>query len=153
MASPSFDIPATEKVRKVLLELDDTASTVEPERIKCTSCQKWVFMEEKYGLKNWAVHKSACNNNLKYTISYHVNCLSAHPSLSPADIVKALGRKLYFFCDIQFKCFLNPHLVECATCDQRIVLDPNVDYDIQAWLLHKKYCQPYVSLNLFLSFH
>jgi len=155
VANPSFVVPRTENVRKVLLELDDTTSTVESLRIKCISCQQWVFLEEKYSLKSWAAHKSACNNNFEYIISYHPNCLSTHPhpSSSPTDIVKALERKLYFFCDIQFKCFLDPHLVECVTCGQRIVLNPDVDYDVQTWLLHKKYCQPYVSLGLFLYFH
>jgi len=81
VANPSFVVPRTEKVRKVLLELDDTTSTVESLRIKCTSCQQWVFLEEKYSLKSWAAHKFACNNNLEYIISYHPNCLSAHPSL------------------------------------------------------------------------
>lgn len=150
VANRSFVVPRTEKVRKVLLELDDTASTVESERIKCRSCQQWVPLEQRYSLKGWAAHKSACNNNLEYIISYHVCCLLAHSVLSPTDIERTLERKLYFFCDIQFKRFLDPHSVECAACGRGIALNPDVDYDIETWLSHKKDCQPCVSLNLLL---
>ncbi|KAF5362215.1 hypothetical protein D9756_002309 [Leucocoprinus leucothites] len=126
VATLPFIVPRTEKVRKALLELDDTAEAVESEQIKCKTCQQWVPLEKKYSLKAWATHKSACNNNL-----------------NPADIEKALERKLYFLCDTQFKSFLDPHSVECAACNQRILLKPDAEYDTEKWLSHKKSCQTY----------
>ncbi|KAJ3563753.1 hypothetical protein NP233_g8743 [Leucocoprinus birnbaumii] len=124
VATLPFVVPRTEKVRKALLELDDTAGEVELEQIKCKTCQQWVPLEKKYSVKDWATHKSACNNNM-----------------NPSDLEKTLERKLYFLCDPQFKSFLSPHSIECVNCDQIITLNPEVDYDIERWVAHKKICQ------------
>jgi hypothetical protein len=61
-----FVVPRTENILKALLELDDTAEIIEPEQIKCKTCQQWVPLEKKYSLKCWIVHRSACCNNLRY---------------------------------------------------------------------------------------
>ncbi|KXN87444.1 hypothetical protein AN958_08875 [Leucoagaricus sp. SymC.cos] len=124
VAALPFDVPRTEKVRKALLEIDDTAEIVEPEQIKCKTCQQWVPLEKKYRIKDWTAHKSACRNNL-----------------IPVDIEKTLERKLFFLCDKQFKSFRSSSLIQCAVCNQDVALDTGVDYDLDKWLEHKKNCQ------------
>jgi hypothetical protein len=68
-----FAVPRTEKIRKVLLELDDSAETVEPERVKCKTCEQWVPLEKKYSVRAWSRHKGACRNNLKYVL-FNIHC-------------------------------------------------------------------------------
>ncbi|KAF7770394.1 hypothetical protein Agabi119p4_6368 [Agaricus bisporus var. burnettii] len=123
IATIPFIVPRTEKIRKVLLALDDSAETVEPDQVKCKTCQDWVPLEKKYSIRSWSRHKGACRSNQK-----------------PGDIEQTLERKLFFMCDAQFKNFRDKHTVECRACNEAVALKADPDYDLDLWLEHKKTC-------------
>ncbi|XP_006461831.1 hypothetical protein AGABI2DRAFT_118683 [Agaricus bisporus var. bisporus H97] len=123
IATIPFIVPRTEKIRKVLLALDDSAETVEPDQVKCKTCQEWVPLEKKYSIRSWSRHKGACRSNQK-----------------PSDIEQTLERKLFFMCDAQFKNFRDKHTVECRACNEAVALKADPDYDLDLWLEHTKTC-------------
>ncbi|KIY51840.1 hypothetical protein FISHEDRAFT_70339 [Fistulina hepatica ATCC 64428] len=111
----------TEEERKAILEGDSRAETVEPSRVLCRKCQRWIVLSysSSYNLNNWNRHQSSCGDAV------------------PSSRVTAAQGKIQLLNDPQVKSH-EPCSVECATCSERVALTD--DYNLGAWVAHKAKC-------------
>ncbi|KZP19375.1 hypothetical protein FIBSPDRAFT_828258 [Athelia psychrophila] len=109
--------------RQAILEADPNIQTLEPYKVLCKICQRWVKLSKSstYSAHNWDRHKRSCSDTV------------------PSSRVSAAQRKLKLVNDPQIKSF-DPHCVECALCREDVPLGHESEYNLAKWEEHKLQC-------------
>lgn len=145
-SSPSKSTRRTEKQRRAFLRDDPQTQEVEPQRVLCRACQKWIRLSTatNYALANWQCHKQRCRGSTPGTRP--VRRTPSKPSFSPGSRVATAERKIVLLNDPQVRT-CSPGHVQCGTCKSLVALDGEVDYELTKWTEHKEQCIPSVSLT------
>ncbi|KAH0836734.1 hypothetical protein J3R83DRAFT_8469 [Lanmaoa asiatica] len=139
--SPSRSPRRTEAQRRAILLDDPQIQEVEPQRVLCRTCKKWIKLSaiSNYASSNWKCHKNRCPGSNPAPRS--VRHTPSKPSFSPGSRVATAERKIILLNDPQVKaCW--PGQVECGTCKSVVALEGEVDYDLTKWTGHKEKCIP-----------
>ncbi|KAI9464747.1 hypothetical protein HD554DRAFT_2026280, partial [Boletus coccyginus] len=114
--------------RRAALRHDPLAQEVEPHRVHCRGCQKWIKLStiSEYTLNNWQIHKHRC------------------PDSPPGSRVATAERKILLLNDPQVLKVCSPGQVECCNCKRVVPLEGEVGYDLTKWIEHKQNCKPCV---------
>jgi hypothetical protein len=74
----SARIRRTEAKRIQILEDDVNCGEMEPHRVYCTSCEKWVNLgkQQTYALRPWEKHKTRCDQKQSVEPSYAIYLLN-----------------------------------------------------------------------------
>jgi len=70
LANSEIREPLTETEKEMILKSDFRAQVVEPHRILCKKCQKWINLGSKRQfahLSNWFVHQMWCHHSMYYS--------------------------------------------------------------------------------------
>jgi hypothetical protein len=123
LAQSERSVRRTESERQAILESDPRAEEVEPTKVLCKKCQKWIKLSGKqhFALAGWNSHQQRCSGAL------------------PSSRIATAERKLRIVNDSQAKAF-TVRSVECAACGSDIQLDGGSDYDLTKWEAHKAHC-------------
>lgn len=132
----------TEAERLAFLEADLCAEVIEPDRVLCKTCQKWIKCSntQKFALTNWRTHQRRCN---RAVYVFEPNGDPVVPDTfthRPSSRVAAAERKLKLVNDAQSNSFTT-NSVECVSCGHSITLGSESDYDLTHWNEHKAQCQ------------
>lgn len=141
--SPTRAVRRTEGQRRAFLRNDVQAQEVEPQRVLCRVCEKWIKLSAvcNYGAGNWLAHKQRCSPATP--VLRAPRRTPSKPSFSPSSRVATAERKIVLFNDAQVKVF-SPRRVQCGKCMSVVVLEGTVDYELTKWTEHKETCIPSV---------
>ncbi|KAF8553597.1 hypothetical protein OG21DRAFT_1510052, partial [Imleria badia] len=120
--------------RRAYLRDDPLAGEVEPRRVFCRGCQKWIRLASKtqYALFNWHTHRLRCRLTPKTL---------RRTDFSPGRRIATAARKSVLLNDPQVKDFATGR-VQCRTCKTVVDLEEDVDYELTKWTKHKETCIP-----------
>ncbi|CAK5267747.1 unnamed protein product [Mycena citricolor] len=109
--------------RKAILESDERAKTVLPDKVLCRKCDKWIRLAAKseYALSNWNAHQTSCGGAV---VSHRVAMAT---------------RKIQLVNDSQASSS-GPRHVDCRFCGITVELDGDADYTLTNWESHKQTC-------------
>lgn len=140
-SSPSRSIRRTEAQRHAVLLDDPQAQEVEPRRVLCRVCQKWIKLTSttKYALANWQTHRMRCPGPVP--APRFLGRTPSKPNFSPGSRVATAERKIVLLNDPQVRA-CSPAHVKCGTCKSVVALEGEVDYDLTKWTEHKEKCIP-----------
>jgi len=138
--SPTRPARKTEGQRKAFLRNDVQVQEVEPWRVLCRVCERWIKLSAtSYAANNWLAHKQRCSPATP--ILRAGRHTPSKPSFSPSSRVATAERKIVLFNDPQVKVF-SPRRVQCGNCMSVVVLEGTVDYELTKWTEHKETCIP-----------
>ncbi|KAG8221032.1 hypothetical protein J3R82DRAFT_2542 [Butyriboletus roseoflavus] len=140
-SSPSRSTRRTPAQRRAVFRNDPQAQEVEPRRVLCRACQKWIKLSgiSDYSLANWQSHKHRCCGSTPAPQS--VRRTPSKPNFSPSSRVATAERKIVLLNDPQVKACSAGH-VQCGTCKSVVALEGEVDYELTKWTEHKGKCIP-----------
>ncbi|KAF8141505.1 hypothetical protein EV363DRAFT_1308297 [Boletus edulis] len=140
-SSPSRSIRRTTAQRRAFLRDEPLAGEVEPHRVYCLECEKWIklSLHTEYAVSNWTLHKQRCPASS--TTARPVRCTPSKPNFSPGSRVATTERQIVLLNDPQVKRF-STRQVHCRSCKTVVALEGEVDYDLTRWTEHKVTCIP-----------
>lgn len=134
--------------RRAALRHDPLAQEVEPHRVHCRGCQKWIKLStiSEYTLNNWQIHKHRCPDSPS-ALQLPVRRTPSKPNFSPGSRVATAERKILLLNDPQVLKVCSPGQVQCCNCKRVVPLEGEVGYDLTKWIEHKQNCKPCVVLT------
>lgn len=144
--SPSRPIRRTVAQRRAYLRDDPLSGELEPHRVFCRGCQKWIKLgsNTEYALANWQTHMLRCPRSSPSSVR-SMRQTPSKPAFSPSSRVSITERKIVLLNDPQVRTFSKTH-VQCGCCKTEVALEGEVDYDLTKWAAHKETCIPSVLL-------
>lgn len=129
--------------RKAILLADPNIQEAKTDEVLCKKCDSWIRLStgRTYDLRNWNRHNKSCGAAMYVRVF-------PHPSLpvglntsfrSPSSRVATAERKLKLVNDPRVKSF-GASFVVCTSCDTKIELMNDVDYNLTLWEEHKAGC-------------
>ncbi|TDL24569.1 hypothetical protein BD410DRAFT_94573 [Rickenella mellea] len=138
--------------RKTQLESDPRVGDVEPHRIHCKVCDKWLKLNNdiEYATFNWFKHISKCDGKTASPVKGDVG-----PSEKPAEVAEVVEvppppktKTRTTAQEREVKLRQDPRLVEveahrclCGMCGRWLKLQNKIEYDAHNWLSHAIKCE------------
>ncbi|KAF8448921.1 hypothetical protein L210DRAFT_3523478 [Boletus edulis BED1] len=124
-SSPSRSVRRTTAQRRAFLRDEPLAGEVEPHRVYCLECEKWIklSLHTEYAISNWTSHKQRCPASS--TTARPVRCTPSKPNFSPGSRVATTERQIVLLNDPQVKRF-STRQVHCRSCKTVVALEGEV---------------------------
>ncbi|KII87343.1 hypothetical protein PLICRDRAFT_125383 [Plicaturopsis crispa FD-325 SS-3] len=163
----TFTVRRTEAARIAVLKGDPACAELEPHRVLCNRCNKWVNTGKRqtYTIRPWMNHRTRCDQQNPLPAPQTPAPVGKHPSASPAPPTSAVAARVASLtssassgslCDqsapsteAERQAFLandpdveefKPHEVVCKICKTRIKLATTRRFYLHKWLQHKQKC-------------